>query len=137
MQPEQAMKIISKLLPQNIDFTRAPIVSTPPAPQRHSPSIPAASAISAAAQEAARPKGPQEVNIYGSVTTTDIVENLKAILAEDGEGSRVVLTPDDIVFVIKGEEKDRVKHLGTFEIDIKVKGATSAVRRTITIKTQE
>jgi hypothetical protein len=131
------MKIVSKLLPQNINFYRAPIASTPPAPQRHSPSIPAASAISAAAQEVARPNGPQEVNIYGSVTITDIAENLKAILAEDSEGRCVVLTPDDIVFISKGEEVDRVKHLGTFEIDIKVKGATSAVRRTITIKAQE
>jgi hypothetical protein len=131
------MKIVSKLLPQNSDFYRAPIAPTPPAPQRHSASIPAASAISAAAQEAARPKGPWGVNIYGSVSTTDIAENLTAILAEDGEGSRVVLTPDDIVFVSKGEEKDRVKHLGTFEIDIKVKGATSAVRRSITVRAQE
>jgi ribosomal protein L9 len=131
------MKIFSKLLPKNIEFYRTPISSTSPAPQRHSPSIPAASAMSAAAQEKARPQGPQKISIYGSVTTTDIAENLKAILAEDGEGSRVVLTSEDIVFVRQGEEKDRVKHLGTYEIDIKVKGATAASRRTITVKAQE
>jgi hypothetical protein len=131
------MKIVSKLLPQNMDFFRAPIASIPSTPKRHSPSIPAASAVSAAAQEAARPKGLQEVSIYGSVTTIDIADNLKAILAEDSEGSRVVLSPEDISFLRKGEEKDRVKHMGTYEIDIKVKGATSAVRRTITIKAQE
>jgi ribosomal protein L9 len=131
------MRIFSKLLPKNINFYRTPISSTSPAPQRHSSSIPAASAISAAAQEKARPQGPQKISIYGSVTTTDIAENLKAILAEDGEGSRVVLTSEDIVFVSQGEEKDRVKHLGTFEIDIKVKGATAASRRIITVKAQE
>lgn len=131
------MKIVSKLLPQNIDFYRAPIASKSPASQQHSPSIPAASAISAAAQEAARPKVSQEAGLYGSVATTDIAENLKSILADDTEGSRVVLTPEDITFVSKGEEKDRVKHLGTFEIEIRAKGATSAVRRTITVRAQE
>ena len=131
------MKIVSKLLPKNIDFYRTPIASISPAPQQHSPSIPATSAISAAAQGAAHPKESQEVSIYGSVSATDIAENLRAILAEDSEGSRVVLTPEDIVFVHKGEEKDRVKHLGSFEIDIRVKGVTAAVRRAITVKAQE
>jgi hypothetical protein len=131
------MKIITELLPQNIDFYRSPIATTPATPQRHSPSVPAASAISAAAQEAVRPQNSQKTSIYGSVTTTDVAENLKAILTEEGKGSRVVLTPEDIVFVSQGEEKDRVKHLGAFEIDIKVKGATTAVRRTIIVKAQE
>lgn len=131
------MKIITEVLPENINFYRSPIATTPSTPQRHSPSVPAASAISAAAQEAARPQTPQKTSIYGSVSTTDIAENLKAMLAEDGKGSRVVLTPEDINFVSQGEEKDRIKHLGAFEIDIKVKGATVAVRRTITVKAQE
>jgi hypothetical protein len=47
------------------------------------------------------------------------------------------LTPEDIDFISEGEERDRVKHLGTFEVDIRVKGATAAVRRTITVKAQE
>jgi ribosomal protein L9 len=131
------MKIIADVIPQNIEFYRSPIATTPAALQRHSPSIPAASAISAAALEAARLQAPQKTSIYGSVSTTDIVENLKAILAQDGKGSRVVLTPEDIVFVNQEEEKDRVKHLGDFEVDIKVKGATTAVRRNIAVKGQE
>ncbi len=131
------MKIVSELVPQNIDFYRSPIATTSSTSLRHSPSVPAASAISAAALEAARPQRPQKTSIYGSVSTTDITDNVKAILAEDGKGSRVVLTPEDIVFVSQGEEKDRVKHLGTFEIDIKIKGETAAVRRTITVKAQE
>ena len=131
------MKIVSEMVPENIDFYRSPIAPTSSTSPRHSPSVPAASAISAAAQEAARPQSPQKISIFGSVSTTDITDNLKEILAEDGKGSRVVLTPEDIVFVSHEEEKDRIKHLGTFEIDIKVKGQTAAVRRTITVKAQE
>lgn len=47
------------------------------------------------------------------------------------------MAPEDITFVGKGEEKYRVKHLGTFEIEIKVKGATDIIRRTITVNAQE
>lgn len=105
-------------------------------PQRHSPSIPSTSAVSVAAQEAARPKA-SKTSIYGSVTTADIAENIRAVLAEDDVGARVVLTSDDITFVEEGEEKDRVKHLGVFEIDIRIKGATDNIRRTIKVNAQD
>jgi ribosomal protein L9 len=81
-------------------------------------------------------RAPEKVAIYGSVSTTDIAENLKAIMAEDEQGKRVVLGPEDITFVGKTEETDQVKHIGTFEINIKVKGATDAVRRTIRVNAQ-
>jgi ribosomal protein L9 len=122
------------LLPPNIDFYRTPIVSPP---QRHSPSIPASSAVSVAAQDAIGPQGQPKTSIYGSVTTADIAENLKAILAEDDRGARVVLTPEEITFVETTEETDRVKHLGIFEINIRVKGATDDIRRTIKVNAQE
>ncbi len=137
MQPEQAMKIVSEVVPENINFYRSPITSSPSPSPRQSPSVPSASAISFAAQQVAPPPSPQKTSIYGSVSTTDIAENLKAILVDDSKGSRIVLTPEDVVFAGQGEETDRVKHLGTFEIDIKVKGATAAIRRTITVKAQE
>jgi ribosomal protein L9 len=125
------------LLPLNIDFYRPPIVSTQPTPQRHSPSIPSTSAVSVAAQEAARPKASQKTSIYGSVTTADIAENIRAVLVEDNVGARVVLTSEDITFVEEGEEKDRVKHLGVFEIDIRIKGAADNIRRTIKVNAQD
>jgi hypothetical protein len=122
------------LLPPNLDFYRTPIPSTP---QRHSPSIPASSAVSVAAQNAIGPQPQQQLSIYGSVTTTDIAENMKAILAGHNEGARVILTPEDITFVETGEEQDRVKHLGLFEIIIKIKGATHQIRRNIKVNAQE
>jgi hypothetical protein len=48
-----------------------------------------------------------------------------------------VLTPEDVIFASEVEEKDRVKHLGIFDIDIKIKGAKDAVRRTIRVNALE
>lgn len=131
------MAVLAMLLPANIDFYRTPIATPAATPQRHSPSIPTSSALSAAALEGVEPESPSKVSIYGSVTTSDIASNLKAILAEDEEGARVVLSPEEILFVEEGEEYDRVKHLGVFEIDIRVKGATDVIRRTIKVNAQE
>lgn len=131
------MTILEQLLPANLDFYRTPI--SLPTPKRVSPSIPTSSAISAAAAiaEANKPAGPERKGIYGSVSTSDIAANLKAILAEDEEGVRVVLSPENISFVEETEDKDRVKYLGVFEIDIQLDGATDAVRRTIKVNAQD
>lgn len=101
-----------------------------------SPSIPATATLSAAAAEGRGPVTPEKTSIYGSVSTGDIAANLKAILAEDRQGLRVVLSPDDISFVKETEDKDRVKHLGIFEIEIRLSGAPDSVRRTIQVHAQ-
>jgi hypothetical protein len=67
------------------------------------------------------------------VTTGDISANLKAILAENEDGVRVVLSPENISFVEETDDKDRVKHLGIFEIEIKLNGSQNAIRRTIQV----
>ena len=125
------------LLPSNIDFYRTSISSTQPNLQGRSISPPIISAVSIATQQTAQPKTPPRVSIYGSVTTTDIAENIRAILAEDDLGARVVLASEDIRFIEKGEEEDRVKHLGVFEIEIRIKGAVENIRRTIRVNAQE
>lgn len=76
-------------------------------------------------------------NIFGSVSTSDIASSIRAILAEDSEGSRLVLGPEDITFAVETEEKDRVKNLGTYEVHIRVKEGGEVVRRTVTVKAQE
>lgn len=99
------MKLMSTLLPPNIDFYRTPINSTLSNTHRRSPSLPITSELSTAAKEVLPPETRQKSSIYGSVTTADIAENLKAILAEDDEGVRVALTPEDITFVETGKRK--------------------------------
>ena len=134
-QPARAVEVLDILLPSNIDFYRQPI-TTSTTPIRHSPSVPTTSAISEAAQEGSTSNIPLQTSIYGSVTVADIISNIKALLAEDFEGSRVVLSPEDVSFVEQSEEQDRVKHLGTFEINIQIKGASVVIKRTITVNAQ-
>jgi hypothetical protein len=69
------------------------------------------------------------------VSTADIAANLKAILWEDEEGARIVLSPEDISFVEETEDKDRVKQLGIFGINIKC-GPSETLQTNIEIKAQ-
>ncbi|PBP28391.1 Fructose-bisphosphate aldolase [Diplocarpon rosae] len=132
--PSQATLIMDQLIPANLDFYRTPIAEPNTPTKRVSPSIPNSSAISAAATKAeAKREIAKNAPIYGSVSTLDIAVNLKAILAEDEDGARVVLSPENVTFVDEMDEKGKVKHLGVFEIDIQVDGATESVRRTIKI----
>jgi hypothetical protein len=87
---------------------------------------------------AGRDSKPEKTRIHGSVSTSDISANLKAILAEDEDGMRVVglLKPEDISFVEETEDKDRIKHLGVFEIEIRLEGAADSVPRTIKVSAQ-
>lgn len=144
LQPLEATTILSNLLPQNVDFYRTLIAPEPSKPEpvkRVSPSIPTSSGISAAAADA-QPKdvGPlkqAQSDIYGSVSTSDIAASLQAVLAKTVDGASVVLFPENISFVGQVEDRNRVKRLGTYEIEIRLSGAVKAIRRTITVKAQE
>lgn len=142
---------MDSLLPPSIDFYRTPI-PLPPTMQRQSPSIPpgrvlskAAEAVAAerAAKEAERvikeaaSRAPEKIGIFGSVSTSDIAANLKAVLAESDSGRQIVISPENISFVEETEDKDRIKHLGSFDIRIRVDTARESIRRTINVKAQE
>ena len=78
--------------------------------------------------------------IYGSVSTADIATSIKAVLAETKDGPRVVLAAEDITIqrmqgIDIGVEADRIKALGNFDVDIRVKGGT-AVRRIVSVQAQ-
>lgn len=103
-QPEQILDILEALVPANIDIYRTRISQNIP---KTSSSI----ASSATTSLAPRASASTSKAIYGSVSTSDIAEDIKTILQEDEEGSRVVLSAADISFVAKSEESDRVKHV--------------------------
>ena len=89
----------------------------------------------------------QGVPIYGSVSTADIAASIKAALnlaatsKENEEAARVVLNAEDIS-VVKEEgadiagDVDRIKSLGDFAVNIRVKGGES-VRKMIRVRAQE
>jgi ribosomal protein L9 len=128
---------LENLIPANLDFYGVPIAVAETPQKRISPSIRFNSVISAAASEVREPEKPGKTGIYGSVSTADIAANLKAILAEDEDGVRVVLSSENISFVEETNEKDRVKHLGIFEIEIRLHGAPDTIRRTIRVNARD
>ena len=84
---------------------------------------------------------PQPAAIYGSVSTQDIASAVKAVLALDSEGARVVLGAEDVSFVQNAEaeggaDTDRVKTLGDFEVVLTVKGG-STITRIVRVHAQE
>lgn len=81
------------------------------------------------------------VSIYGSVSTADIAEQVKAVLSETMGEERVVLGAEDITILNNGDEEvkegvDRLKMLGDFPVVIRVRNA-DAVRRTVRITARE
>lgn len=128
-------------------FFYRPTISDPEPEQKpHEPSNPgfrrrnSSAAADLAAASAVSPKT-ERVPIYGSVSSADIIESVKAALAETEEGARVVLGPEDVTIIRSDGEAsdidaDRFKTLGNFEVDIRVKGG-DAVRRTVSINPQE
>lgn len=88
----------------------------------------------------------QIATIFGSVSTADMADSIKAVLAETNEGARVVIGAEDITIVQaeddesgyqdKGIEGDRLKALGDFQVELRVKGG-EAVVRTVSVKPQD
>ena len=82
-------------------------------------------------------------SIFGSVSTSDIAAAIKAALAEDEDGRKLVYNAEEITILqaVEGEkepraEGDRIKALGKFDAEITVKGG-KGIRRTILVKEAE
>lgn len=117
IQPAAAFIALSDTIPSFVNFYRTPIVASETA-KPSSSTEPAASSN----------------NIYGSVSTADVATNLKALLASTVVAGKIVLAEDDITFTSIGDaQSDRVKQLGTFNIEIKVKGYNEAIRRQVRV----
>ncbi|KAK3695210.1 hypothetical protein B0T22DRAFT_97390 [Podospora appendiculata] len=148
--PEKSHTLLTTLVPETLTFYRKPIQASPPAAptpapsnaapaQSVSPLIASANAI-AQAQEPVEIDQPKEQGIFGSVSTIDIVNQIKALLVLDPEASRILLEPGHIRFVGLEENTHRVKTLGRWEVDILIAGPGSAapsnlepVRKTVEI----
>jgi hypothetical protein len=98
-QSQRAMDLLGVLLPPRIDFIRAVHAESPDATD-------------------------QAIPIFGSVSTADIVQEIRALLAHNDEAARITLDESDVKFVDAGmEDPTRAKHLGTFLVEILVKGS--------------
>lgn len=151
--PQRASEIIEASLPPSLIFYRTPISAPEPEAPIHQPPSRSRRATSSAAAELEaasvplpKPSQPQLITIFGSVSTADMADSIKAVLAEKSGGARVVIGAEDIAIVQdeddelghqdKGIEGDRLKALGDFQVAIRVKGG-EAVVRTVSVKAQE
>lgn len=136
IQPARATEIMTAIIPPEMIFYRTPIAVQEQEAPPESPKLLKTPDI----KTLLRPSKPKLIKIYGSVSTVDISEIVKSILAQDQEGVRIVLGPEDVSIVEEWEdngiEPGRIKALGTFAVDISVKGG-EVIRRTVIVKAQE
>lgn len=144
--------MIEASLPPSLIFYRIPISAPEPEAHIQPPSrlrratSSAAAELEAASEPLPKPPQPQMATVFGSVSTADIADSIKAILAETREGARIVIGAEDVAIVQDkddefghqgiGIEGDRLKALGDFQVEIRVKGG-EAVVRTVSVKPQE
>ena len=140
-------------LPPSLIFYRTPIsvpdsevtIQESPSRSRRATSS-AAAELEAASKPFLKPPQRQLTTIFGSVSTADMADSIKAVLAETTQGSKVVIGAEDIRIVQDGDDEsrhrdrgiegDRLKALGDFQIEARVKGG-EAVVRTVCVKEQE
>ena len=127
-QPERTKQLLEFLIPPVLEFFR-PVIRPHEEPK-----------LDAGTPPAVR----QPMPIFGSVTTTDILTSVKALLSARGaeaggeDALRVVLGPEHIGILgsREGGESDRIKVLGEFEVEVRAKGV-NAVRRRVLVKEVE
>ena len=131
---------MAAVIPPEIVFYRTPIAAQEPDASPEPPKLLRTPDIKTILQPSAKPET-KITKIYGSVSTVDISDYVKSILAQHEEGTRIVLGPEDVSIAEEGEddngtEPGRIKALGSFVVDIRVKGG-EAIRRTAIVKAQE
>ncbi|KAL8704856.1 MAG: hypothetical protein Q9201_002015 [Fulgogasparrea decipioides] len=142
MTPKRACELIEALVPPELVFHRVPIATSEPEPE---PPEPLGNSINAIGGElpvrrSPAPK-PMVTRIFGSVSTMDILDSLKAVMAEDDEGARVVLGAESIGIKEAaneelGIEADRLKAVGNYNIEIRPRGS-DPIRRIVSVRPQE
>lgn len=136
LSPQRSMDLIHAFVPSTIDFYRQPIEQESQPRPRYGAS--GAADILTAAAMGNRAKAHPDA-IYGSVSTADLVQTIRAALAHNDEAARVILHEADVRFVTGHEEGDasRVKKLGVFKAEIQLQGAEAALTRTIRIRAKQ
>lgn len=144
LSPERSMELVEIFVPKRLDFYRQPIMEEKAADAEEPRRKPVVMGGAAGDLMAARQRGPAKKKeerqaIYGSVSVQDVLVAMRAALGTNDEAARVALQDGDIAFVDlpKGDEAGKVKHVGEFGVEVRVKGAETLVRRTVRVIAQE
>lgn len=144
--PERSIQLLDIFVPKTLDFYRQPIPeetkeAEPEAEQEDAFGKGAAAELFAmrrGREDRVKAKGP--LGIYGSVSTQDVLAAVRAAMENNDESARVTIAESDLKFVNAGtevEESGRVKHVGSFSVEIMIKGAEAGLRRTVRVQAQE
>jgi hypothetical protein len=157
LSPERSAELIEAFVLPRLEFYRQPIIeekteekeepATPPPQPKKAPNLGTGAAADLLAARMQQPEVPKVEKkkvpqaIYGSVSPLDVLQAVRAAMAENDEAKRVVLSEQDLHFVnlpdSEGDAAKVVKHVGDFEIEIKIKGADTVVRCTVRVLPQE
>ena len=121
LQPERASELLEDILPPTLPFERALI----------NPSHDPDDVIGQAGPPPLPHTSQQTSQIYGSVSTADMADAVKNMLA-DTEGKDIPVTAGDIVILptmdAAGTEGDKLKRIGEFMIEIQITGGDPVMR---------
>lgn len=136
---DRQIGLFETLVPKTLEFHRQVIVpaQTEPEPKSKGPRTAAEDLLQIRLEEA---KKRESTAIYGSVSTQDVYNAIRAVLDINDEASKVLLNEEDIRFSTEQllvDDASRVKHIGTFAVDVSLKGATAPIRRTVKVLAQE
>ncbi|KAG9563406.1 hypothetical protein KCU77_g17924, partial [Aureobasidium melanogenum] len=142
--PKRSIELLSMLLPPVMDFRRrpqesaAPVPETPAAPVKKERGFSSAAADLLAAQAApATTSSSSATPIFGTVSNADVVSRIIHLLSENQEASRIVLSAEDVKFVNLSSqtaaEADKIRHLGEYKLEVRVKGGETPVERLVRV----
>ena len=155
LSPERSVELLEIFVGPRLDFYRQPIIeekekeieAEAPPESKKAPRMgrgAAADLLAARTPEPGKAKDQRKDTtpqaIYGSVSTHDVLLAVRATMERNDEATRVVLHEEDIHFVdlpeAEGSEAGKVKHVGDFVVEIKVKGLDVGIRRTVKVVPQ-
>ena len=135
-QPDRAFKMLNDAVPSTIEFYRRPIAPLVTRRQKNAQKAEVSEAETIAPAPGTSPRQVAD-NIYGSVTTADITTSIRALLAvKELSGALLQLPDEDVSFVDLGETKeraDKLKKLGDFEFEVKIRGHDRVLRRHVRV----
>lgn len=147
---ERSVQLLEIFVPQRMDFYRQPIIEEPakveeaaPEPkkkeQQRSASSAAADLLAARTQKPLEKPQPKLTGaIYGSVSQHDVLVAVRAAMATNDEAARVIVSEQDVLFADeKARAENKIKEVGDFEVEIRVRGEESGIKRVVRVVPQE
>lgn len=150
LSPQRSTELLEIFVGHRLDFYRQPILeevaAEEPEPeqskreQRRQGSASNAAADLLASRTQVLPEKTAKATgaIYGSVSTHDILVAVRAAIATNDEAARVILTEQDIHLLDEAASKEgKLKMVGDFTVELRLKGSDVPVKRTVRVIPQE